>query len=104
MYCGKLYGMEELILLKFPQYPKEHCKPFTGGTWVTEAIKDEGTAESCSIATLMKHPLLFINSFFAESIWSEKACRVLHIKVTLAQGSTVKLTLCYVSFKMGTEK
>jgi hypothetical protein len=65
--------------------------PFTGGTWVTEAGRDAGTTESCSIATLMKCTLLFINSFYTESIWSEKACQVLHVKFTLAQGSTVKI-------------
>jgi hypothetical protein len=58
---------------------------------VTEAGRDEETTESCSIATLMKYTLLFINSFYTESIWSEKACQVLHVKVTLAQGSTVKI-------------
>jgi hypothetical protein len=67
------------------------CKPFTGRTWMTEAIKDEVTTESCSIATLMKHPLLFINSFYTESIWSEKVCQVLCVKFTLVQGSTVKI-------------
>jgi hypothetical protein len=48
---------------------------------VTEAVKDEGTTETCPIATLMKHPLLFINSFYTESICSEKACQALHVKV-----------------------
>jgi hypothetical protein len=52
----------------------------------------------------MKYTLLFINSFYTESIWSEKARQVLHVKVTLAQEAQLKLTLCYVSFKMGTEK
>jgi hypothetical protein len=53
----------------------------------------------------MKYTLLFINSFYTESIWSEIACQVSCVKVTLAQGNTVKkLTLCYFSFKMGTEK
>jgi hypothetical protein len=75
------------------------CKLFTGGTWVTKAIKDEGTTESCSTANLMKHPLLFMNSFYTESIWTEKACQVLCVKVTLAQRSTVKLTLSYVLLK-----
>jgi hypothetical protein len=65
--------------------------PFTGGTWVTKARRDEGTTESCSIATLMKYTLLFINSFYTESIWSEKACQAFRVKVTLAQGSTVKI-------------
>jgi hypothetical protein len=64
---------------------------FTSGTWVTEARRDEGTTESCSIATLMKYTLLFINSFYTKSIWSEKACQVLRVKVTLVQGSTVKI-------------
>jgi hypothetical protein len=26
---------------------------FTGGTWVTEARRDEGNTESCSIASLV---------------------------------------------------
>jgi hypothetical protein len=39
----------------------------------------------------MKYTFLFINSFYTDSIWSEKACQVLHVKVTLAQGSTVKV-------------
>jgi hypothetical protein len=65
--------------------------PFTGRTWVTEAKRDEGTTESCSIVTLMKYTLLFINSFYTESIWSEKACQVLQVKVTLAQGSIVNI-------------
>jgi hypothetical protein len=52
----------------------------------------------------MKRTTAFINYFYTESLWSEKACQVLHVKVTLAQGSTVKITLCYVSFKTGTEK
>jgi hypothetical protein len=65
--------------------------PFTSGTWVTEAGKDEGTTESWSIATLMKYTLIFINSFYTESIWSEKACQILCAKVTLAQGSMVKI-------------
>jgi hypothetical protein len=47
--------------------------PFTCGTWVIAARRDEGTTESCSIATLMKYTLLFTNSFYTESIWSEKA-------------------------------
>jgi hypothetical protein len=67
------------------------CMPFTSGTRVTEAGRDERTTESCSIATLMKHTTAFINSFYTESIWSEKACQVLRVKVTLAQGSTVKI-------------
>jgi hypothetical protein len=58
-------------------------KLFTSGTWVTKAIKDNKTTESCSIATLMKHTAAFIN-FYTESIWSEKACQVLCVKVTLA--------------------
>jgi hypothetical protein len=49
----------------------------------------------------MKYTLLFINSFYTESIWSEKACQVLCVKVTLAQ---LKLAVCYVFFKMSTEK
>jgi hypothetical protein len=65
--------------------------PFTRGTWVTEAIKDEGTTESCSIATLMKYTLLLTNSFYTESIWSEKAFQKLLVKVTLAQGSAIKI-------------
>jgi hypothetical protein len=64
---------------------------FTCGTWVTEAGRDEATTESCSIVTLMKYTLLFINSFYTKYIWSEKACQVLCVKVTLAQGSTVKI-------------
>jgi hypothetical protein len=36
-----------------------HCKLFTSGTWVTKAIKDEGTTESCSIATLMKYTFFY---------------------------------------------
>jgi hypothetical protein len=83
------YAEIEISILKLIYNFK--CKPFTGGTWVTEAIKYEGTTESCSIATLMKYTLLFINSFYTESIWSEKACQVLHVKVTLVQGSTVKI-------------
>jgi hypothetical protein len=67
------------------------CKPFTSRTWMIKAITDEVTTESCSIATLMKHPLLFINSFYKESIWSEKACQVLCVKFTFVQGSTVKI-------------
>jgi hypothetical protein len=55
---------------------------------VTRAIKDEGTTESCSVATLMKHNNAFINSFYTERIWPEK---VLHVKVMLVQGSTVKI-------------
>jgi hypothetical protein len=81
-----------------------YVMPFTSRTWVMEAGRDEGTTESCSIATLMKYMLLFINSSYTESIWSEKACQVLRVKVTLAQEAQLKLTLCYVSFKMGTEK
>jgi hypothetical protein len=65
--------------------------PFAGGTWVTKAERDEVTTESCSIATLMKYTLLCINSFYTESIWSEKAWQVLRVKVTLAQGCTVKI-------------
>jgi hypothetical protein len=49
-----------------------YCKPFTGGTWVTEAIKDEGTTESCSIATLMNHTTAFINSFFQRAFGQKK--------------------------------
>jgi hypothetical protein len=52
----------------------------------------------------MKYTLLFINSFYTESIWSEKACQVLCVKFTLAKGTQLKLTLFYVSFKMGTKK
>jgi hypothetical protein len=48
--------------------------------------------------------MLFINSFYTKSIWSEKACQVLLVKVALAQEAQLKLTLCYVSFKAGTEK
>jgi hypothetical protein len=72
-----------------PKFWVRNCKPFTCGTWVTGAIKDEGTTESCSVATLMKHTTAFIYSFFKESLWSEKAHQVLHVKVT--QGSTVKI-------------
>jgi hypothetical protein len=39
----------------------------------------------------MKYTLLFINSFYTESIWSEKASQVLCVKVALVQGSTVKI-------------
>jgi hypothetical protein len=49
---------------------------------VTRAEKDEGTIELCSIATLMKIISAFYKLLFTESIWSEKACRVLHVKVT----------------------
>jgi hypothetical protein len=58
---------------------------------VTRSIKEEGTTESCLIATLMKHTIAFINSFYTESIWSEKACQVLSVKVTLVQGITVRI-------------
>jgi hypothetical protein len=59
------------------------------GDW---SHKDEGTTEFCSIATLIKHTTAFINSFYTESIWSEKACQVLCVKVTLVQESTVKIS------------
>jgi hypothetical protein len=60
---------------------------------VTGAIKDEGTIESCSIATLLKITSAFYKLFFTENIWLEKACQVLHVKVTLVQGSIVKICL-----------
>jgi hypothetical protein len=47
----------------------------------------------------MKHPLLFINPFYTESIWSEKACQVLQVKVTLVQGSTVKINFVMAPLK-----
>jgi hypothetical protein len=53
--------------------------------------KNGGTTESCSIATLMKHTIAIINSFYTESVWSEKVCQILYVKVTLVQGSTVKI-------------
>jgi hypothetical protein len=64
---------------------------FIGWTWVTGAVKDEGTTESCSTATLMSITSTFYKLLFSESIWSEKACQVLCVKVTLVQGSTVKI-------------
>jgi hypothetical protein len=101
-------GLNSKQLNHFPNvfiYPDSGCTsfpvmPFTSRTWVTKARRDEGTTESCSIATLMKYTLLFINSFYKERVWSEKACQVLHIKVTLAQGSTVKINslLCLLYF------
>jgi hypothetical protein len=65
---------------------------------VTEAIKDEGTTEYCSIDTLMKQTTAFINSFYVDSIWSEKTCQVLCVKVTFEQGNTVKINslLCFL--------
>jgi hypothetical protein len=45
-----------------------------------------------------------MNCFFTESIWSEKACQVLCVNVTLVQEAQLKLALCYVSLKMGTER
>jgi hypothetical protein len=75
---------------------------FTSGTWVTEARRDdEGTTESCSIATLMKCTLIFTNSFYTESMWSGKACQVLCVKVTLAQGSSVKINSLLCLFQNG---
>jgi hypothetical protein len=68
---------------------------------VTKAVKEWGTTESYSIATLVKHTTVFINSFYTESIWSEKACQVLRVKITLVQGSTVKFNSLLYLFKNG---
>jgi hypothetical protein len=38
--------------------------PFIGWTWVTRAVKDEGTTESCSTATLMKITSAFYKLLF----------------------------------------
>jgi hypothetical protein len=70
---------------------------FIGRTWVIRAKKDEGTIESCLIATLMKITSAFYRLvFFTESISSEKACQVLLVKVILVPGSTVNINSIFV--------
>jgi hypothetical protein len=49
--------------------PPPPPSPFIGWTWVTGAIKDEGTTKSCSIATLMN-----ITSAFCKLLFSQRAC------------------------------
>jgi hypothetical protein len=60
---------------------------------VTGAVKGEGTTESCSIATLMKHTSAFYKLLFHREHLVRKSMPSITFKVTLAQGSTVKLTL-----------
>jgi hypothetical protein len=64
----------------FQNYPSGPCfrcqlLPFTCRTWVTGAIKDEGTTESCSIAPLMKHTTAFIKSFLQRAFGQKKRAK-----------------------------
>jgi hypothetical protein len=64
---------------------------FIGWTWVNEAEKDVGTIKLCSIATLLKITSAFYKLCFHRQHLVKKACHVLHGKVTLVQGRTVKI-------------
>jgi hypothetical protein len=79
--------------------------PFIDWTWLTRAIKDEGTTESCSIATLMNITSAFYKLLFSQRAFGQKNHAKYYIsRVHWYKEAQLKLTLCYVSFKMGTEK